>query len=196
MRRGERSYGKKRIVVAMTGASGAILGIRLLEALQKADVEAHLILSEWAERTIALETDYSKEKVWSLAHRVHPVSDLAASVSSGSFHTDGMVISPCSMKTLSAIASGFSYNLITRCADVALKERRRLILVTRETPLSAIHLENMLKLSRLGAVILPPCVGFYTRPQMVEDVLSHLTGKTLDLLDVEHHLFQRWGENM
>ena len=185
---------RKRIVVAMTGASGAILGIRLLEALRRAGVETHLILSEWAERTIELETSYTKKQVLDLAEAVYLPGDLAACVSSGSFRTDGIVISPCSMKTLAAIAAGFSYNLIARCADVAIKEHRRLVLVVRETPFSAIHLENMLKLARLGAVILPPCVGFYTRPQTLEDAIAHLTGKTLDLLGIDNQMFLRWGE--
>jgi len=184
----------KRIIVAMTGASGAILGVRLLETLRDGGVETHLILSAWAERTLELETDYTPEQVRKLASVWYPADDMAARISSGSYPVDGMVVTPCSMKTLAAIASGFSYNLIARCADVALKEGRRLVLVPRETPLSAIHLENMLKLSRLGVTILPPSIGFYTRPETLEDAVNHLTGKTLDLLGVEHHLFPRWGE--
>lgn len=182
----------KRIVVAMTGASGAILGIRLLEALGQCGVERHLILSDWARRTIELETDYTPRQVLALGDVVYQADDLAASVSSGSFRTDGMVIMPCSMKTLSAIANGFSYNLIARAADVALKERRPLIVVPRETPLSAIHLRNMLTLTEAGAMLVPPCVGFYTRPKNLDDVVSHLVGKVLDELRIPHELYRRW----
>lgn len=183
----------KRIVVAITGASGAILGIRLLEELSCREIETHLVISKWAEHTIELETDYTIEQVKALAGVYHPSDDLAASISSGSFHTDGMVIIPCSMKTLSAIACGFSYNLITRAADVMLKEHRRLIIVPRETPLSVIHLQNMYSLSKIGAVILPPCIGFYTKPKTLSDVINHLVGKILDALEIEHNLFTRWN---
>lgn len=183
----------RRIVVSMTGASGAILGIRLLKELRNREVETHLILSQWAERTIALETPYDLEQVKSLAAAVHDPNDLAACVSSGSFRTDGMVICPCSMKSLAAVACGFSYNLIARCADVSLKEGRKLILVPRETPLSAIHLENLLKLSRMGVKILPPCIGFYTKPKTIDEAVNHLVGKVLDLLEIENNMFQRWG---
>lgn len=183
----------KRMIVAMTGASGAVLGIRLLQALRDAGVETHLILSQWAEQTIKLETDYTSAQVRALAHVCYPADDLAAGISSGSFPIDGMVISPCSMKTLAAIASGFSYNLIARCADVSIKEGRRLVLVPRETPLSAIHLENLLNLSRLGAHILPPCMSFYTRPRTLEEAVEHFTGKTLDMLGIDNQFFRRWG---
>ena len=184
----------RRIILGMSGASGAILGIRLLEALQSTDIETHLIMSEWAEKTVALETEYTVEKVKTLASAVYTPGDMASHISSCSFLSDGMVVCPCSMKTLSAIASGFSHNLITRCADVSLKEGRKLLLVPRETPLSAIHLENLLKLSRLGVKILPPCVGFYTRPRTVEEIVSHLTGKILDMLEIENHMYRRWGD--
>ena len=183
---------KKRIVVAMTGASGALLGIRLLQELRKTGAETHFVLSDWARRTIELETDYTVEQVCALADVVYPADDLAASISSGSFQTDGMVIMPCSMKTLSAIANGFSYNLIARAAYVALKERRPLIVVPRETPLSSIHLRNMLSLSGDGAVLLPPCIGFYTRPKTLEDAVNHLVGKVLDELHIPHQIYPRW----
>lgn len=183
----------KRIVVAITGASGAILGIRLLEELRRLEIETHLILSQWAERTIHLETNYTVDQVIRLASIYHPWDMLSASISSGSFHTDGMVIVPCSMKTLAAIACGFSDNLISRAADVTIKERRRLVLVPRETPLSSIHLHNMITLSNNGAVLVPPCVGFYTRPDTVDAIINHLTGKILDALDVENELFPRWA---
>lgn len=182
----------KRIVIAITGASGAILGIRLLEALGQCGVERHLIVSDWGRRTIELETDYTPQQVLSLADAVYPADDLAASVSSGSFQTDGMVIMPCSMKTLAAIANGFSYNLIARAADVALKERRPLIVVPRETPLSTIHLRNMLTVCEAGAILLPPCVGFYTQPKSLDDVVDHLVGKVLDELRIPHTLYHRW----
>ena len=182
----------KRIVIAITGASGAILGIRILEELRRAEVETHLVISTWAERTIQMETNYTVEQVQNLASVCHPTCDLAASISSGSFYTDGMVIVPCSMKTLAAIACGFSDNLIARAADVTIKERRRLIIVPRETPLSSIHLHNMITLSNNGAIILPPCVGFYTRPNTVESIVNHISGKILDTLGIEHHLFPRW----
>ena len=184
--------GKRRIVVGMSGASGAILGIRLLQELQKADIETHLVLSDWAKRTIELETDYTVEDVCLLASRVHAADDMAACISSGSFQTDGMVLVPCSMKTLSAVANGFSYNLIVRAADVTLKERRPLVIVPRETPLSSIHLRNMLSLSNDGAILLPPCIGFYTRPKDLEQMIDHIIGKILDVLHVEHQLYKRW----
>lgn len=183
---------KKKIIVAMTGASGAILGVRLLQELRRAQVETHLIMSEWAQRTLTLETAYSPKQVCALADESYASNDLSARLSSGSFRTQGMIVVPCSMKTLAAMANGFSCNLIIRAADVCIKERRRLVLVPRETPVSEIHLNNMAALSRCGAVILPPCIGFYTKPQTIDDVLDHLVGKMLDALDVEHELFPRW----
>ena len=182
----------KRIVVGITGASGVILGIRVLEELRRLEMETHLVMSQWAERTIQLETDYSVEQIRSLASVCHPIDDLAASISSGSFHTDGMVIVPCSMKTLAAIACGFSYNLLARAADVTIKERRRLVLVPRETPLSSIHLHNMVTLANNGVILVPPCVGFYIRPANVDMIVNHLAGKILDALGIENQLFSRW----
>ena len=176
----------------MTGASGAILGIRLLQELRRADVETHLICSDWAARTIELETDTTFEAVCALADAVYANQDLAATVSSGSFHTDGMVVIPCSMKTLAAIANGFSCNLIARAADVTLKERRKLLLVPRETPLSSIHLRNMLSLSQDGAIILPPSIAFYSRPETLEDAVNHMVGKVLDMLEIPHALYTPW----
>ena len=183
----------KRIVVAVTGASGAILGIRLLEILRELGVERHLILSSWACRTIELETDYTPDQVRALADVAYPEDDMAAAVSSGSFPADGMAVVPCSMKTLAAIANGFSYNLIARAADVALKERRPLVLMPRETPLSSIHLQNMLTASQAGAILVPPCIGFYTRPRTLEDAVDHLVGRVLDELRIPHQLYPRWG---
>jgi len=183
---------KKRIIVAMTGASGALLGIRLLQELRSRDIETHLVMSDWAQRTVELETDYTVDEVRSLADHVYPVNDMAAAISSGSFPVDGMVIVPCSMKSLSAIAGGFSYNLIARAADVTLKERRPLVIVPRETPLNSIHLRNMLSLSGDGAVIMPPCVSFYTRPQTLDDAVNHLVGKILDQMKIPNELYDRW----
>lgn len=183
---------RKRIVVGMTGASGAILGIRLLQELRRADVETHLICSDWAARTIELETDTTFEAVCALADAVYANQDLAATVSSGSFHTDGMVVIPCSMKSLAAIANGFSCNLIARAADVTLKERRKLLLVPRETPLSSIHLRNMLSLSQDGTIILPPSIAFYSRPETLEDAVNHMVGKVLDMLEIPHALYTPW----
>jgi flavin prenyltransferase len=184
-----------RLVVAMTGATGAAIGIRLLEVLRELEVETHLVLSDWARATIKLETDYSVAEVRALASHSYSARDLAAGISSGSFRTDGMVVCPCSMKTLSAIRIGFSDNLITRAADVTLKERRRLVLVAREAPLSEIHLENMHHLARMGAVIFPPTVSYYSRPTTVEEVTNSVVGRVLDQLDIEHSLIKRWKDD-
>ncbi|OBI51708.1 phenolic acid decarboxylase subunit B [Mycobacterium kyorinense] len=184
-----------RFVVAMTGATGAALGIRLLEVLGQLGAETHLILSDWARATIKIETDTSVDEVRALASHVYSARDLAASLSSGSFRTDGMVVCPCSMKTLSAIRIGFSDNLITRAADVTLKERRKLVLVAREAPLSEIHLENMHYLARAGAVIFPPTVAYYARPVSVDEVTDYVVGRVIDQLGIEHSLIKRWKEN-
>jgi polyprenyl P-hydroxybenzoate/phenylacrylic acid decarboxylase-like protein len=184
-----------RLVIAMTGATGAGLGIRLLEALGQLGVETHLILSDWARATIKIETDTSVEEVRALASHVYSARDLAAGISSGSFRTDGMVVCPCSMKTLSAIRVGYSDNLITRAADVTLKERRRLVLVAREAPLSEIHLENMHYLARVGAVIFPPTVAYYSRPTSVDEVTDYVVGRIIDQLAIEHSLINRWKDD-
>jgi 4-hydroxy-3-polyprenylbenzoate decarboxylase len=181
-----------RIVVGITGASGAILGVRCLEALRELGVETHLVMSRWSKATILAETAYLPDQVQALASVLHSVDDLAASVSSGSFRTDGMVVAPCSMKTLAAIRSGYSDNLISRAADVILKERRKLVLLTRESPLSAIHLENMLALTRMGAVIMPPVPSFYTKPETVDDIVHHLVGRVLDQFGLELPDMKRW----
>lgn len=181
-----------RVVVGISGASGALYGITVLKYLKLCHVETHLILSRWARRTIELETDYTPEQVAALADCCYPADDMAAAVSSGSFTHRGMIIAPCSMKTLAAIASGFSDNLIARAADVTIKEGRRLVLLPRETPLSPIHLENMLKLARLGVVIMPPMPALYHRPATVEDVVSQSAGRALDLLGIKNDLFRRW----
>jgi 4-hydroxy-3-polyprenylbenzoate decarboxylase len=184
----------RRIVVGITGSSSPIYGIRTMEALHKAEgIETHLIISEGAEVSIKYEApDWSVERIAAMAHVVHDARNMAASVSSGSFKTDGMVVVPCSMKTLAAVAHSYSSNLIVRAADVCLKERRRLILVTRETPLHRGHLLNMLAVTENGGIILPPIPGFYSRPRTIDDIVNHTVGRILDLLGVEHSLFTRW----
>jgi flavin prenyltransferase len=184
-----------RLVVGMTGATGAVLGIRLLEALGQLGVETHLILSDWARATIKLETDTTVDEVRALASHSYSARDLAAGISSGSFRTDGMVVCPCSMKTLSGIRIGFSDNLITRAADVTLKERRKLVLVAREAPLSEIHLDNMHYLARAGAVIFPPTVAYYARPTSVDEVTNYVVGRVIDQLGIEHSLINRWKDD-
>jgi len=182
-----------RLVIGMTGATGAIYGVRLLEAVRDSGVESHLVVSEWARRTIAIETGYRPEAVLELATRTYRADNQAAAISSGSFRTDGMVIAPCSVKTLAAIASGFADNLIARAADVTLKEQRRLVLVVRESPLNVIHLENLLKVARAGAIVVPPVPAFYARLRSLEDMVDHTVGRVLDLFGVEHSLVRRWG---
>jgi 4-hydroxy-3-polyprenylbenzoate decarboxylase len=182
----------KRIIVAISGASGAIYGIRLLEALQKEGIETHLIISRWARETIREETSYSVEEIEKLTNYFYDERDLTAPLSSGSFLIHGMVVIPCSMKTLAAIACGYVENLIARAADITIKESRELVLVPRETPLNAIHLENMLKLSRLGVVILPPMPAFYIKPSSIDDLVNHTIGKVLDQLGINNRLYQRW----
>jgi flavin prenyltransferase len=182
----------KRIVVAITGATGVIYGIRLLEVLKASAIEGHLILSDAAKQNILIETDHTVESVESLAHKVYNVNDLGAALSSGSFHTDGMVIVPCTMKTLSGVAHSYDENLIVRAADVALKERRRLVLVVRETPFHKGHLQLMERVASLGGIILPPIPAFYFGPRTIADLVDHSVGKILDLMDIEHTLFKRW----
>jgi 4-hydroxy-3-polyprenylbenzoate decarboxylase len=182
----------RRLVVGITGATGSVYGIRLLQALQGSDVETHLVISGWGARTLLHETPFSLDEVRALATRAYSENDQGAALSSGSFLTAGMVIAPCSMRTLSAIAYGQAENLVHRAADVVLKERRRLVLLVREAPLSDIHLENMLKLSRMGAVISPPVPAFYNRPQSVDDVVNHTVQRVLDLFDVHLDVAERW----
>jgi 4-hydroxy-3-polyprenylbenzoate decarboxylase len=182
-----------KLVIGITGSTGVIYGIRLLEILKELGHETHLILSEWAAKCILMETTFSIDYVKSLATHFSDEKNMAASVSSGTHKTDGMIVAPCSMKTLSAIANGFDDTLITRSAGVTIKESRKLILMTRETPFSAIHLENMLKLSRLGVVILPPVTEFYTKPKTLDDIINHGVGKCLDQFGIEHNLYTRWG---
>lgn len=182
-----------RIIVGMSGATGAIFGIRLLEVLRDAGVETHLVMSKWAQATIKIETAYTVRAVARLATTVHAPTNLAASISSGSFRTEGMVVAPCSMKTLASIRTGVSSNLLERAADVTLKERRTLVLLPRETPLSDVHLENMLALSRMGVVILPPMPAFYTRPRTLEDIVDQIIGRVLDQLGIDVEIGRRWA---
>ena len=182
-----------RIVVAMTGATGAIYGVRLIEALHDSPVETHVVVSEWARKTIAIETERKPDDVLALATRVYREGNQAAAISSGSFRTMGMVVAPCSMKTLAAVRTGFCDDLISRAADVSLKESRRLMLVVRETPLSDIHLDNMLFLRRAGAVVFPPIPAFYVRPQSLEDVVNQSVGRMLDNFGLSTDGFSRWS---
>src|SRR5688500_11854999 len=185
-----------RIIVAITGATGAIYGVRALERLREARVETHLVISRWGGRTLLHETPYSREHVEALASASYAPADMGAAISSGSFRTDGMIVAPCSAKTLAAIAHGFGENLLHRAADVVLKERRRLVLVVREAPLSDIHLENMLKLSRMGAVVLPPMPAFYNHPRTVDDIVDHTVARVLDQFGVETRGAARWSGEM
>ena len=183
----------KKLVVGMSGASGAIYGIRLLEVLRSLDVASHLVITEPAREIIGLETDYSVPRVEGLATQVHSVRNLAAPIASGSFKTDGMVVIPCSIKTLSAVANSHSENLLVRAADVTLKERRTLVLVVRETPLHQGHLRLMQLASEAGAVIYPPVPAFYSKPQSLEEIVDHAVGRILDLFHIEHDLLTRWA---
>jgi 4-hydroxy-3-polyprenylbenzoate decarboxylase len=183
---------RRRLVVAITGASGSILGVRLLERLREFNVEIHLIISPWGARTLEHETPYSVAEVRRLADVVHRPNDLGATISSGSFRTEGMIIAPCSVKTLAAIASGYSEDLIARAADVVLKERRRLVLVVREAPLSEIHLQNMLTLARMGASIVPPVPAFYNRPKTLEEAIDHIVTRVMDQVGLYSDVGPRW----
>jgi flavin prenyltransferase len=183
---------RRRLIVGITGASGAVFGVRLLDRLREFDVEVHLIVSAWGARTITHETGYSLADVQRLADVVHTPRDQAAQISSGSFLTDGMIIAPCSVKTLAAIAAGYSDDLIARSADVVLKERRPLVLMVRESPLSVLHLENMLKVARAGAVIVPPMPAFYNHPKTVEDVVDHILTRALDQIGLASEESARW----
>lgn len=184
---------KKRIVVAITGATGAILGIKVLKSLNKLGVETHLLMSKWAEATIKYETDYKPLEIREMASFAYSYKEQSAPISSGSFHHDGMIVVPCSMKTLASIRMGYCDDLISRAADVTLKERRKLVLVARETPLSNIHLENMLSLSRSGAVIFPPVPAFYNRPKTLAEVEDQSVGRMIDTFHLDTGDFERWN---
>lgn len=180
------------IVVAITGATGVVYGVRLLERLREAGVPTHLVMSKWAIQTMLLETDYTVEGVKRLATEVHSPDDFGASISSGSFLTRGMVVAPCSMRTLAAISTGGGTNLVHRAADVVLKERRTLVLLPREAPLSQIHLEHMLRLAKMGAVIFPPVPAFYQRPVTVDDLVDQTVMRVLDQFGLEVNVADRW----
>jgi flavin prenyltransferase len=181
-----------RLIVGITGATGTIFGVRLLQMLHGSGVETHLIMSKWAARTLVHETSHSVQEVQALATHAYRLGDQGAAVSSGSFTNLGMVIVPCSMRTLAAIAHGLGDNLIHRSADVVLKERRKLVLVVRESPFNDIHLENMLKLSRMGVTILPPVPAFYNHPQNLDDLINHITMRILDQFEIHLDVVNRW----
>ncbi len=182
-----------KIVIGINGASGVIYGIRMLEILSGIkDIETHLIISSAGEQTIEIETEFKAKEVKAMANYCYPVEDIGARLASGSFRHDGMIIAPCSMKTLSAIAHAYADNLLTRAADVTLKERRRLLLLARETPLHLGHLKNMISVTEMGAIVMPPVPAFYQAPKTVQDIIDHTVGKALDLFNIEHNLFHRW----
>jgi 4-hydroxy-3-polyprenylbenzoate decarboxylase len=182
-----------KLVIGMSGATGAIYGIRLLEVLRELSVETHLVISDMGKATIGLETEYSAAAVEKLASKVYPVRDLAAAISSGSFRTDGMIVAPCSVRTLSAVANCANDNLLTRAADVSLKERRRLVLLFRETPLHAGHCQLMLDVSNIGAIVMPPLPAFYLKPKTIGEMVDHTVGRVLDLWGLEMPDGKRWG---
>ncbi len=182
-----------RLILGISGATGVIYGIRLLEALKERRIETHLIITPTAEKIVPQETSYSVKEVERLASFVYDSRDLDAPISSGSFETDGMVIIPCSIKSLSGIAQSYNENLLIRAADVALKEKRKLVLVVRETPLHLGHVKLMLQASQMGAILLPPMPAFYFHPKTIDDLINHTVGKVLDLFGIDHHLFERWG---
>lgn len=185
-----------KLVAGMTGATGAAIGVRLLSALHDVEVEKHLIISKWARATIQMETPYSVKEVSVLACRTYSDYDQAAEISSGSFQVDGMIIAPCSMKTLAAIRCGYGEGLIARAADVPLKEQRKLVMVPRETPLNAIHLENMLALTRAGAMLPPPMPAFYNHPSTTDDIVNHIVSRILDQFGLDNNYTHRWtGSN-
>ena len=187
---------RTRLIVGITGATGTIFGVRLLQMLYGSGVETHLVMSKWASRTLVHETPYTQEEVQRMATHHYPLGDQGAAISSGSFVTLGMVIAPCTMRTLAAIANGLGDNLIHRAADVILKERRKLVLVVRESPFNDIHLENMLKLSRMGVVILPPVPAFYNHPQSLDDMIGHIAMRILDQFEIHLDVMNRWDGAM
>ena len=183
----------RRLVVAITGASGAVYGVRLLERLRAAQIETHLMVSEAGVLNLHHELEMDRKQVGALADVVHNVRDVGASIASGSFQSDGMIVAPCSMKTLASIAHGMSDNLITRAADVVLKERRRLVLMVRETPFNLAHLRNMTAVTEMGGIIFPPLPGLYQKPNSIAEMVDHTVGRVLDLFGIEHELAPRWA---
>ncbi len=181
------------LIIGITGATGAIYGIRLLEVLAaKKDIETHLVISDAGELNIKHETDWETEAIKKLADSYYDINDIGARLASGSFKRDGMIVAPCSMKTLSALANSYTQNLLIRAGDVTLKERKKLVLLVRETPLHIGHIRNMERLSEMGAIIMPPVPAFYHRPKTIQDIIDHTIGKVLDIFDIEHNLFERW----
>lgn len=183
----------KRLIVAITGASGTIYGIRILEALKNLGVESHLVMSDSAKLTMAAETNYKPAQIEAMADVAHSAKNVGASISSGSFKSLGMVIAPCSIRTLSEIASGVTSSLVSRAADVVLKERRRLVLLVRETPLHAGHLRSMSQVTECGAIVMPPVPAFYAKPESIDDMVNHTVGRCLDLFDLDNALVNRWN---
>lgn len=183
-----------RLIIGISGASGIIYGIRLLQCLKQADIETHLIMSTAAHKACAYETSLTPNDIHQLAYKHYKVTDIAAAISSGSYKTSGMIIAPCSMRTLAEIASGTSSNLLTRAADVVLKERRRLVLMVRETPLHLVHIKNMAQVTEMGAIVAPPVPAFYNNPQSIDDIINHSVGRVMDLFDIDIGLVRRWGE--
>src|SRR6185503_1821972 len=181
-----------KVIVAITGATGAIYGVRVLQRLRDAGAETHLVMSRWGARTLLHETSWTREQVEALASATYAPADMSAVISSGSFRTDGMIVAPCSAKTLASIAHGYGDNLVHRAADVVLKERRKLVLAVREAPLSEIHIENMLKLARMGTVILPPMPAFYNHPQTLDDMVNHVAMRVVDQFDIHLDVMNRW----
>lgn len=184
---------KNRIIIAITGASGAIYGIRILEELKEVGVETHLVISKSAQLTILQETDFKIPDIQKVADFTYPVNDIGAAISSGSFKSMGMIIAPCSIKTMSEIATGVTSNLISRAADVILKERKKLVLMVRETPLHLGHLRTMANLTEMGAIVAPPMPAFYPNPKNIDEIINHTVGRTLDLFDIESGLVKRWN---
>jgi flavin prenyltransferase len=185
---------KRRLIIGISGASGVVYGVRVLEALRGSGIEAHLVMTRSAEMTLAYETDLKTADVHKLADVVYPIGDVGAAISSGSFRTLGMIVAPCSIRSLSEIAYGMTSSLLTRAADVVLKERRRLVLMVREAPLHTGHLRAMTQASEIGAIILPPMPAFYALPKSIDDIINHTVGRALDLFDIETGLVKRWGE--
>jgi flavin prenyltransferase len=181
------------IIVGISGATGVIYGIRALQVLAECGVETHLVITRSAVKNLLIETEFTQEDIGSMASKVYDVDDVGAAIASGSFKVDGMVIAPCSIKTLSGVANSFNDNLLIRAADVTLKERRRLVLVVRETPLHEGHLDLMSRVTRMGGVIMPPVPAFYHKPQSIDDLVDQTVGKMLDLFSIDGHLFKRWG---
>jgi 4-hydroxy-3-polyprenylbenzoate decarboxylase len=187
------SSNPRRLIVGISGASGIVYGVRILQVLQHSDIETHLVMSDSARMTLATELDMSVKEVEALASEVHNAKNIGATISSGSFKTMGMVVAPCSIKSLSEIAYGMTSGLLSRAADVALKERRRLVLLIRETPLHSGHLRTMLQASENGAILMPPVPALYARPQSIDDMVNHTVGRCLDLFDIETDLVKRWA---